>query len=331
MKRNEEIDFQEKDIHWAVGEYALLFDGYCAADVASYDDATRKRFFDDFKQYFYIPKDKLLSRTMLFMLQRYFGKWGGEQTPEYDRDFSLYYLLYLEVYRYKFNSVFTSDFDPFHEYLPKVVINETILENLAGAIRRHFSGGKRPTLNSIDYILDNCFSDTTRGFPEDKKLLSRPEVILAASIKPILATNLLLRHSSETFSMIMSELSCKRRDDAVYSFGKELRSMLRDLKLSQNDIKNHLFLFILQAWLSRHTSCIDTLSAEYILLMFLYLHLYRTEIPEYMGREPFFSQWTNLAKSHKEDTAELFRKKLCLLREDRLKKLAQNRGHDRAE
>ena len=325
MKRNKEIDFQENDIYWAVGKYALLFDGYCAADVASYDDATRKRFFDDFKQYFYIPNDKLFLRTMLFMLQRYFGKWGGEQVPEYDRDYSLYYLLYLEVYRYKFNSVFTSDFvSRFYEYLPKD-INETILENLAGAIRRQFSGEKRPTLDSIDYVLNNYFSDTTCGFPEDKKLLSRPEVILAASINPILATNLLLRHSSKATSMIKSGSSCEHREDAAYSFRKELRSMLRNLKLSQNDIKNHLFLFILQAWLSRHQSCIDTLSPEYILLMFLYLHLYRTEIPKYMGREPFFSQWTNLAKSRKEDTAELFRKKLCLLREERLKKSFRNR------
>ncbi len=315
MNRNKEIDFQEKDIYWAVGEYALLFDGYCAVEVVPYGDVIRKRFFDDFKQYFYIPKDKLLIRTQLFMLQRYFAKWGGEQVPDYDREYSLYYLLYLEVYRHVFDSVFESDFN-FHSYLPKD-INETILENLAGAIRRHFSGKKRPTLNSIDYILDNCFSNVTCGFPEDKKLLSRPEVILAASINPILVTNLLLRHSSEATSNIKSDLSDERREDAVYSFGKELTSMLRDLKLSQNDIKNHLFLFILQVWLSRHLSCVDTLSPEYILLMFLYLHLYRTEIPEYMGREPFFSQWKNLAKSCKEDTAELFRKKLCLLREKR--------------
>ena len=302
MDRSKEMVFREEDIYWALGNFALQFDGYCAEAVVPYDDGIRKRFFDDFEKYFYIPKDKLLVRTQLFMLQRSFACWGGERTPEYDRDYSLYYLLYLEVYRYSFNPVFKSDFG-FHDHLPEDA-DCTVLENLAGAIRRHFSGEKRATLNSIDYIVDNYFSAKTYGFLKDEKLLSRPEVILAASIDPVLITNLLLRHSSEAHG----------------SFCDELILMLKDLKLSQNDFKNHLFLYILQAWLSRNPSCIDTLSSEYVLLMFLYLHLYRSDLPEYLGREPFFSQWKKMPRSRKEDTAELFRKKLCIMREERVKK-----------
>ena len=302
MDRSEEIDFREEDIYWALDDFALQFDGYCAAHVIPNYDDIRERFFDDFKRYFYIPKDKLLVRTQLFMLQRYFGKWGGEQTPEYDRDYSLYYLLYLEVYRYSFNPVFKSDFG-FHDHLPEDA-DCTVLENLAGAIRRHFSGEKRPILDSIDNIVDNYFSAETYGFLKDEKLLSRPEVILAASINPVLTADLFLRHSSEAHG----------------SFCDELISMLKDLKLSQNDVKNHLFLYILQAWLSRNPSCVDTLSPEYVLLMFLYLHLYRTDLPEYLCREPFLAQWKKMSGSRKEDTAELFRKKLCIMREERVKK-----------
>ena len=100
--------------------------------------------------------------------------------------------------------------------------------------------------------------------------------------------------------------------------------MLKDLKFFQDDTKNLLFLYILQAWLSRHPSCVDTLSTEYVLLMFLYLHLYRIEFPEYLMREPFFSQWKSMAKSRKEDTAEHFRKKLCVMRENRLQNEKQD-------
>ncbi len=317
MSRREDTDFREEDIYWALGEYALRFDGYCAAEVVPYDDDSRDRVTDDFRKYFYIPRDMLLVKTKLFMLQRYFGKWGGEQTPEYDRLYSLYYLLYLETYRHAPPSVFRSDID-YHDHLPKDA-DAKILENLAGAVRRHFAGEIRPTLSSIDYVFDKSFYAPTSVFP-NQKLLSRPEVILSLAINPVLATNLLLRHSYESIPNMKSELSPERRQDAIRLFGGELAEMLKDLKLFQDDIKNHLFLFILQAWLSRQQSCVDDLSVEYVLLMFLYLHLYRIELPEYMGHEPFYSRWKNLPKSSKEDTAELFRKKLCLMREERIKK-----------
>ncbi len=318
MNAREDTDFQEKDIYWAIDNFALEFDGYCAAETVSYDDDARRRFVDDFKKYFYIPKDKILVRTELFMLQRYFGKWGGEQTPEYNRLFSLYYLLYLEAYRHTPPAVFKSDFD-YHGHLPKDASAGT-LENLAGAIRRHFVGECRPTISSIDYVFDKSFYAPISIFP-NQKLLARPEVILSLAINPVLVTNLLLRHSSETVSGIKSDLSDGRRSDAVRLFGGELATMLKDLKFFQDDIKNCLFLFILQGWLSRNPSCVDELSIEYVLLMFLYLHLYRIELPEYLGHEPFYSKWKELPKSRTEDTAELFRKKLCLMREERLKKI----------
>ena len=317
MSTREDRDFKEEDIYWAIGEYALRFDGYCAAEVVPYDDDSRNRFIDDFRKYFYIPKDVLLVKTQLFMLQRYFGKWGGEQTPAYDRLYSLYYLLYLESYRHTPPSVFRRDSN-YHDHLPKDADART-LENLAGAVRRHFAGEKSPTLSSIDYVFDKSFYVPISVFP-NQKLLSRPEVILSLAINPVLATNLLLRHSYESIPDIKSELSTERRQDAIRLFGGELAAMLKDLKLFQDDIKNRLFMFILQAWLSRKQSCVDELSVEYVLLMFLYLHLYRIELPEYIGREPFCSQWENLPKSRKEDTAELFRKKLCLMREERIKK-----------
>ena len=46
-------DFKEKDIYGALGNYALEFDGYCAADVVLYDDEARRHFVDDFHKYFY--------------------------------------------------------------------------------------------------------------------------------------------------------------------------------------------------------------------------------------------------------------------------------------
>ena len=49
MDRSEEIDFREEDIYWALGNFALQFDGYCAQAVVSYDDDTPSRFYDDFK------------------------------------------------------------------------------------------------------------------------------------------------------------------------------------------------------------------------------------------------------------------------------------------
>jgi ADP-ribosyl-[dinitrogen reductase] hydrolase len=51
------------------------------------------------------------------------------------------------------------------------------------------------------------------------------------------------------------------------------------------------------------------------MLMFLYLELYRKELLSCFTVEPFASQWKALPKSAKEDTAELFRKRLSLARE----------------
>ena len=311
------MDFKDEEIDWAIGEYALELDGYCSASLAHYDDKCRERFFEDFKKYFYIPNDKLLIRTQLFMLQRWFGKWGGEQTPAYDRDYSLYYLLYLEAYRYRIPSIFKSDWD-YHDRLPKDA-NEDTLENLAGGIRRHFVGDRPHEMTSIDYKLNNYFSNNLFGFLDNHHLLSRPEVLLAASINPVLAVTLFLCHSSEATNF-NEGLAQTVLQEAIRTFGNELATMTTSFKFSQDDIRNHLYFFILQAWLERHLSSIDLLSAEYVLLMFLYLHLYRIELPSYMGREPFYSQWNKLSKSIKEDTAEQFRKKLCIMREERLKR-----------
>ncbi len=312
------IDFREADIHGAVDEYAVQIDGYCIAEVAHYDDKVRKRFNDDFKKYFYIPRDRLLVSSQLFMFQRYFNHWGGEFTPECDRDYSLYYLMYLEVYRYPIPTIFKSNWD-IHDHLPKDADNIT-LENLAGAIRRHFAGERHREFTSIDSIFNCYFSSQLCGFLADAKLMSRPEVMLAASINPALVVKLFLRCSSEDV-YYLEDLSPRNLQVAASLFGKEITALTTDFKFSQDDIRNLLYLYILQAWLERHPVAVDSLSAEYVLLMFLYLHLYRKELPEYLGREPFYSQWTKLAKSRKENTAEHFREKLCRMREERLKKL----------
>ena len=71
----------------------------------------------------------------------------------------------------------------------------------------------------------------------------------------------------------------------------------------------------MQARLIRNPTLVKDGSVEYSMLMFLYLELYRMEFLPCFTVEPFVSLWKALPKSAKEDTAELFRKRLSLARE----------------
>ena len=77
----------------------LEYDGYAIRDImfpneecmACCDRAAEKTF--------RLNKNRYFLRSQLFGFQRWFGKWGGERTPQWDRSYSIYYFVLLQSYR----------------------------------------------------------------------------------------------------------------------------------------------------------------------------------------------------------------------------------------
>lgn len=304
-----------KSAYNGVEHFALEADGYKIAKIAFGDKDGEKscwfRVFEDFRGYFYFGRDLLLLRTALFALQRGLGKWGGEQTPEYDREFSMFYLLYLATYRHELPSVFVGRFIKREERLTKEE-----RELVAGMVRREFMVGYRSQIAPFDWEVENCLTADHAGIISkmDTELRNRPEVILAMSFNvPVLATAIYTSDCTDIQAQGIKDI--RNNMDIVFEIETALWELCDTARFASDDHMNALMMFFLQARLIRNPALVKDGSVEYSMLMFLYLELYRREFLPCFTVEPFVSQWKALPKSAKEDTAELFRKRLSLARE----------------
>ena len=304
-----------KSAYEGVEDFALEADGYKIAQIVFGDKPEEKscwfRVFEDFRRYFYIGRDLLLLRTALFALQRSFAKWGGEQTPEYDRDFSMFYLLYLATYRHELPSVFQGHFIEREERLTREE-----REQIAGMVRREFMAGYRSPVTPFDREVEQYLTSNHVDIVSamDSGLRDRPEVILAMSIHvPLLASAIYIPDCSPIHFEGIKEI--RNHMDIAFEIEKALLDLCTAAKFSDDDHRNALALFFLQMRIWRDPNLIKDGSVEYSMLMFLYLELYRKELLPCFTVEPFASQWKGLSKRTKEDTAELFRKRLSLARE----------------
>ena len=298
-----------------VEHFALEADGYKIAKIAFNDkpgeDNCWSRVFDDFRRYFYIGYDQVLLRAALFALQRFFGKWGGEQTPESDRDYSLFYLLFLETYRHDLPEPFKGHLFEKEDYM---TFEER--EQLASVVRMEFMAGYRSPIASFEEEAKAFLTANHEKIVSklDTKYRNRPEVILAMSINiPMLAAALYISDSSHIPSGGIKDV--KKHLDIVYKIEKHMCNLCSTRMISADDHLNALALFFLETRLIRNPNLVQDGSVEYSMLMFLYLELYRKEFLPCFTVEPFASQWKALPKSTREDTAELFRKRLSLARE----------------
>ena len=311
MRDTEEL----KSAYWGVGHFALEADGYRIDKIVFPNkpkgESCWDQVFRDFDKYLYIGRDQLLLRAALFALQRFFGKWGGEQTPESHRDFSLYYLLYLATYRYELPAPFKGHFFKDDDY---TTIEER--EQLASVVRRQFMSGYRSPIASFEaearaFLTANHTKIISKL---DTKYRNRPEIILAMSINiPRLAASLYMPDS--TYILPGGIKNVKEHLDIVYKIEKHMYNLCSTRMISADDHINALAFFFLETRLIRNPNLVSDGSVEYSMLMFLYLELYRKELLSCFTVEPFASQWQALPKNAKEDTAELFRKRLSLARE----------------
>lgn len=305
-----------------VEDFALEADGYKIAQIVFGDKPGEKscwsRVFEDFRRYFYIGRDPLLLRTALFALQRSFAKWGGEQTPEYDREYSMFYLLYLATYRYELPRVFEYRFLEREDRLTKEE-----REEVAGMVRREFMAGYRSPIVPFEQEVETCLAADHEDIVSamDPKLANRPEVILAMSFRvPLLASAIYIPDSSIIHVSGIKDI--RDHMDIAFEIETALQNLCTTAKLADDDHMNALMMFFLQVRLIRDPALVKDGSVEYSMLMFLYLELYRKELLPCFSVEPFASRWKALPKSVKEDTAESFRKRLSLARE----KIAKQQG-----
>lgn len=78
----------------ALTAYALRFDGYRYSEDHGFDHRTASEtFFADGA----LPDDTSELMCMLFMLQRFLCKWGGEYEPQHGKYWRLYRTLFLQV------------------------------------------------------------------------------------------------------------------------------------------------------------------------------------------------------------------------------------------
>ena len=303
-----------------VEHFALEADGYKIANIAFGDKPEERscwsRVFEDFRRYFYVGRDQLLLRAALFALQRSFGNWGGEQTPESDREYSLFYLLYLETYRRELPPLFAGQFI---EKAERLTGDER--ERIAGMVRREFMTGCRSAAEPFEWEvrcrLTANHDELVSGM--DSEIGKRPEVILAMSINvPVLAVGLYVPDCSAIQAEGIKDIN--EYMDIAFRIERDLKKICDTAELSADDYMNALAMFFLQVRLIRNPGLVKDGSVEYFMLMFLYLDLYRRELLPCFTVEPFASQWKALPKSVKEDTAEKFRKRLSLAREQFKKK-----------
>ena len=73
---------------------ALRFDGYRYEEAVGFDHNAAA---ESFYRRGTLPDDSLERMCMLFMLQRYLCKWGGEYEPHHGRAWRLYRTLFLSV------------------------------------------------------------------------------------------------------------------------------------------------------------------------------------------------------------------------------------------
>ena len=304
-----------RSAYWGVGHFALEADGYKIAKIAFGDKDGEKscwfRVFDDFRRYFYIGRDQVLVRAALFALQRSFGKWGGEQTPEYHRDYSMYYLLFLETYRHELPEPFKGHFFEKEDYMS---LEER--EQVAGMVRRECMAGYRSPIAPFETDVKSFLtaSQTKIVSKLDPKHRNRPEVILAMSFNvSMLAVAFYIRDST-----YIHPDGIKDPEDKMYIVSKiadSLNELCNTARFAVDDYRNALAMFFLETRLIRNPCLVQDGSVEYSMLMFLYLELYRKDFLPCFTVDPFASRWKAIPKSVKEDTAELFRKRLSLARE----------------
>lgn len=92
-----EVPFSEMEI---MTDYALRFDGYGYVDATGFDyikDEQGREYEDAFAATGEFPEDPEQRMCILFMLQRFLGKWGGERSPHDAKYWRMFRHLFLQT------------------------------------------------------------------------------------------------------------------------------------------------------------------------------------------------------------------------------------------
>jgi len=260
---------------------------------------------------FKLNPDRYFLRSQLFGYQRYFGKWGGERVPEYDRDYSHWYFTYLQCYRAKLPSLFElKDDGPWVKFAVK-------REEAAADLRKNFALLGKDDLKelSIADLEEAMRGDFTlsceRGL--EPYIQNRAMVMLANACNHELVLRLMdPEHLDETGNaegdVSFEKVDFKRIREA---FSQYVNRGIVD----EDDNINRVIYKMLQWFLTTHPGHASYTNRSYILYGLMYLHLYRTEFSCFGGIQDRVKKWRKESFDLKEHWASQFRKHLSILRE----------------
>ena len=300
-----EIDATAADID----SIALEYDGYAIKTIlfpkekymACCDAAAEKTF--------RLNQNRYYLRSSLFGYQRYFGKWGGERVPEWDRQYSIYYFVFLQSYRVRLPRCVQE----LHAFRNPIV-PDAIKEKVASDIRNRFLQSF-----SVDNDEEDISSIVRCGFDKDHiGNLSMPET----ECEPF---HLALAYNARLIADGGAgvEISCYHgRTDQPWYYEKalqfasdELRTVFEKAEYSLDESENGMCFNLLAIDLLRNQHLMETINRKYAHFMFLYLHLYRTHIPSFVRVEPHASRWESIPFDKKESLAAKYRRFLAIHRE----------------
>lgn len=288
---------------------ALEYDGYAikkfiftkSKDGSSCCDEIKDGWTD-----FTLHRDRYFLRSELFGFQRYFGKWGGERTPEWDREYSFWYFVYLQSYRVVLPSLF-------REQCPEDWTRKAAKrEEAAADLRRSFSLlGKDDLVDlSMEELEEAMRTDFTaaceRGL-EGTYIANRPTVLLANACDHERVLRLMDRESW-SLDKTLAQLDLKA---IVEAFGLYVNRGV----VHEDDNVNRVIYKMLQWFVTKQSGPVNYVTRSHILYGLMYLHLYRTEFPRFAGIPERVAKWNREHFHFKEFWASRVRESLSTLRE----------------
>ncbi len=262
---------------------------------------------------FRLNRNRYFLRSQLFGFQRWFGKWGGEQVPEWDRSYSIYYFVLLQSYRVHLPRCLQVN-----HYWTNPIVPDDIREKIAASIRNKFL----QSLPDCEEV-DNIPSMVQCGF--DKNYVTSQTLPKSNGEPFILALSYNARLIADGGSGV--ELSCYYESDQPCHLEKskrfaseKMRNIFGRAEYSFDESENGMCMNLLAVELLRKRYLMDSTTIQYAHFMLLYLHLYRTNIPTFVRIEPYASKWDSIPFKTKESIAAKFRKTLAKFRERNAKR-----------
>ncbi len=258
-----------------------------------------------------LNRNRYFLRSSLFGFQRYFGKWGGERVPDWHRQYSVYYFVFLQSYRVHLPrcvQVFRFSDHP--------IVPDNVREKIAAKIRNLFiqSLPDRTPVENIPEMAKHGFDGhyvANLSLPEK----DREPFVLALSYDARLIAD-----GGSDVEIGPNHGSAPPEERTLRFATETMQTALGKSEYSLDESENGMVFNLLAVELLRKRYLMDSVTLQYAHFMLLYLHLYRTHIPSFVRVEPHATRWESIPFETKETIAAKYRRILAEFREKESKR-----------